>query len=256
MATICNFDDINPAISLVGTSTAGLIATDYGMFGNGLSNSQSAWVGYRFDSAPIAYSQTMPKTTVSSLVRIRQLGSGSINILGCGFFRSGTSIDTTVIGCALLDGRNTQTAGSTSAAFQMRVTSLNSGGVVYSQPSGSTSIASSRWYRVEMDIEPDGSNMKLTARWYVHGTNVLQHTGSVSVAYDSATTTIYPAFVVYGNGSADSLQVMTGSEEYQSNLPVKTWDGSAWVKKPLKKYNGSAWVTAYPKVYKNAQWCW
>lgn len=257
MTIIANFDDINPTISPVPTSATPVYGTDYGAFGVGVSAPSSDWYIYRINSTPLEFSLTMPKRTVSVLVRIRQLGSNPINIIGCGFIKAGTSIDSTVMCSALLDGRNTQTTGSTSAAFQMRAGTINSGGVVYSQASGSTSISSGIWYRVELDMEPDNGSIKYTARWYIHGTNVLRQTSTAyTAAYDNTVTTVYPGIVVYGGGSADSLQLTTADDPYVSNVPAKVWTGTEWVRKALKKFNGTSWVPMFPKVFKTNQWLW
>lgn len=56
------------------------------------------------------------------------------------------------------------------------------------------------------------------------------------------------AFTVIANASTNfSISVVAKGL-------IKTWNGSAWVKKPVKVWNGSAWVKKPVKVWNGSAW--
>lgn len=254
MSIIANWDDIVPTnLSTVGSEQT---TTTAGVFGNGHTGVATAWGFYRLGGIPLTLGAGMPKYTISSLCKILSRGSNPINIAGVGFCVDGTSLDSTIVGSTILDGRDASSSSPSAAAFQIRQISVNTGGVVVSQASASGSpLVVGNIYRLECDVSEVAGQLYCEARFYNHSNNQLITTLSNTRAMLSSSV-MYPAVITYGTAVTDSTQLQVNNEAYLSNVPLKVRVGTSWTRKSMKKSKGGIFVPAYPRVVKNGQTLW
>lgn len=272
MSILTDWTEINAATTVVwGTVSAArqlAVSPAWGMFGNGmqvvsstnpeLNNTIADWSGIRFNDFTIPLDGT--KIVISAVFLIPRIGnSGQFSIAGVGLISSTSSaVNNGMTGLVVLDGRNGLASNVSSTAFQIRNKSISSAEVVYGAEAPAGSLQSTDYYRIEYEINTTAqrSNLDVIARWYRHSTNELLHTANVTIDKPAAGVSLRPCALVYRDGRCDNVQIQVGEEPYLPNMPVRTWNGTSWVRKPIKKMNSDGWVPVYAKAFKANQWVW